>query len=661
MSDNGRIAKEVIQAVGGKDNIASFAHCATRLRIMVKDKEQIDQKQVENIDKVKGAFFNSGQYQIIFGTGTVNRIFEEVEKQGIEGTSKEDVKSQGKKEGNAFQRAIRTFGDVFVPIIPVLVATGLFMGLRGLLTQNEILAWFGATPDDISPNFLLFTQILTDTAFAFLPALVAWSAFRVFGGSPVLGIVLGLMLVNPALPNAYAVADGSAQPLHMFGFIPVVGYQGSVLPAFFVGLLGAKFEKVLRRRVPEALDLILTPFITLTVMITLGLFAIGPVFHSLEEWVLHGTTAVLDLPYGIAGIIIGFFHQIIVVTGVHHIFNFLEIQLLEKTGFNPFNAIITCAMAAQGAACLAVGLKTKNMKLKALALPSSLSAFLGITEPAIFGVNLRYMKPFVMGLIGGAVGGFIASLFHLQGTGMAVTVIPGTLLYLNSQLPLYILSNVTAMAIAFALTWFFGYKDQSVETASGNGLSVESTIVSSASGVASSTSTSVTESVNAASRPKVKQLEIASPIHGTIVELEQVPDPAFAEKHMGEGIAIEPSEGKVYAPFDGVVAHVMDKSKHAVILEHETGVQLLVHIGINTVGLKGKGFVTHVKSGDTVLAGQLLIEFDMEIIEEAGLPLITPVLIPSGNDAIASVTAISNGIVQANGRKVLTIEFTEPQ
>ncbi|PYE50282.1 PTS beta-glucoside transporter subunit IIBCA [Paenibacillus barcinonensis] len=654
MSDNQRIAQEVIQAIGGKDNIASFAHCATRLRIMVKDKEQIDQKKVENIDKVKGAFFNSGQYQIIFGTGTVNRIFEEVERLGIEGTSKDEVKSQGKKEGNAFQRAVRTFGDVFVPIIPVLVATGLFMGLRGLLTQNEILAWFGATPEDISPNFLLFTQILTDTAFAFLPALVAWSAFRVFGGSPVLGIVLGLMLVNPALPNAYAVADGSAQPLHMFGFIPVVGYQGSVLPAFFVGLIGAKFEKMLRRRVPEALDLILTPFITLTVMITLGLFAIGPVFHSLEEWVLHGTTAVLDLPFGIAGIIIGFFHQIIVVTGVHHIFNFLEIQLLEKTGFNPFNAIITCAMAAQGAACLAVGLKTKNTKLKALALPSSLSAFLGITEPAIFGVNLRYMKPFVMGLIGGAVGGFIASLFHLQGTGMAVTVIPGTLLYLNSQLPLYIVANVTAMAVAFALTWFFGYTDQPV---------VEASSVSDSSGKSAPSDVQTLGAVpgNDTSRPKLKRLEIASPVNGTIVALEQVPDPAFSEKHMGEGFAIEPSEGKVYAPFDGVVAHIMDKSKHAVILEHATGVQLLVHVGINTVGLKGKGFVAHVKSGDSVLEGQLLIEFDSDIIQSAGLPQITPVLIPNGNEMISSVRAISSGHVKANGKKVVEVEFTEPQ
>ena len=652
MSDNQQIAKEVIQAIGGKDNIASFAHCATRLRIMVNDKDKIDQKKVENIDKVKGAFFNSGQYQIIFGTGTVNRIFEEVEKLGIEGSSKEDVKNQGKKEGNAFQRAIRTFGDVFVPIIPVLVATGLFMGLRGLLTQNEILSLFGATPEDISPNFLLFTQVLTDTAFAFLPALVAWSAFRVFGGSPVLGIVLGLMLVNPALPNAYAVADGSAQALHMFGFIPVVGYQGSVLPAFFVGLLGAKFEKFLRRRVPEALDLILTPFITLTVMITLGLFAIGPVFHSLEEWVLHGTTAVLNLPFGIAGIIIGFFNQIVVVTGVHHIFNFLEIQLLEKTGFNPFNAIVTSAMAAQGAACLAVGLKTKNTKLKALALPSSLSAFLGISEPALFGVNLRYMKPFIMGLVGGGVGGFLASLFHLQGTGMAVTVIPGTLLYLNSQLPLYILVNLVAIGVAFALTWFFGYKDQPLDaeevTNSGN---------ESDSSTAPTASMEDRTNLTAVHRSKVDKLEIASPITGTAVALANVPDPAFSEKHMGEGIAIEPTEGKVFAPFDGVVAHVMNKSKHAVILEHETGLQMLVHVGINTVGLKGEGFTAHVKSGDVVTAGQLLIEFDINAIQAAGLPLITPVLIPNGNETIEEVQTAKIGNVKANGETILVVKF----
>lgn len=459
MTDNRKIAEEVINAIGGKENISSIAHCATRLRIVVHDKEKIDKENVENIDKVKGAFFNSGQYQIIFGTGTVNKIYDELQALGIDGASVQEVKQAGKKEGSASQRAIRTFGDVFVPIIPVLVATGLFMGLRGLLTQDQILHLFGLAPADIPANFLLFTEVLTDTAFAFLPALVAWSSFKVFGGSPVLGIVLGLMLVNPALPNAYEVANGSAEAITLLGFIPVVGYQGSVLPAFFIGLIGAKLERALRRRITEALDLILTPFLTLTIMITLGLFAIGPVFHSLEDLVLTGTLAVLDLPFGIAGLLIGSLNQLVVVTGVHHIFNFLEIQLLENRGMNPFNAIITCGMAAQGAACLAVGLKTKDAKLKALALPSSFSAFLGISEPAIFGINLRFIKPFIMGLIGGGVGGFLASLLDLAGTGMSITVIPGTLLYLNSQLPFYILINLVAMAVAFTLTWMFGYKE----------------------------------------------------------------------------------------------------------------------------------------------------------------------------------------------------------
>lgn len=660
MSENRDIAKKVVEAVGGKDNIASFAHCATRLRIMVHDKDLIDQAGVENIDKVKGAFFNSGQFQIIFGTGTVNRIYEEVEKLGITGTTKEELKSQSKKQGNAFQRAIRTFGDVFVPIIPVLVATGLFMGLRGLLTQEQILSLFGLTAADIPANFLLFTQVLTDTAFAFLPALVAWSSFRVFGGSPILGIVLGLMLVNPALPNAYSVANGSAEALIMLGFIPVVGYQGSVLPAFFMGLLGAKFEKMLRKRVPEALDLILTPFITLLVMITLGLFVVGPVFHSLEEWVLHGTTFILGLPFGIAGLVIGFFNQIIVVTGVHHIFNFLEIQLLEQLGSNPFNALVTSAMAAQGAACLAVGLKTKNVKLKSLALPSSLSAFLGITEPAIFGVNLRYMKPFIMGLIGGAVGGFLASLSGLAATGMAITVIPGTLLYLNEQLPMYILCNLIAMAIAFILTWMFGYKDEAApEMAVAAAAAVNPPVQGSAqdaSGVPGKGAAETSQSSVPSQHAYI--LDVPSPLSGKIIALEDVPDPAFAQKHMGEGYAVEPSEGKVFAPFNGEIAHVMEKSKHALILAHDSGLQLLIHIGINTVSLKGEGFVTHVQTGDIVKAGQLLVEFDVDAIQKAGLSTVTPVIVPSGTDQVAGLTVkASHNSVTAYKEAVMAVQL----
>lgn len=460
--ENREIAKEVIQAIGGEENIASVSHCATRLRVMINDEKLIDKDRVENIDKVKGAFFNSGQYQIIFGTGTVNKIYDEVAKLGVAEVSRSEQK-QVVQEGNFFKRAIRTFGDVFVPIIPVLVATGLFMGLRGLLTQPQILDIFGMTPDSINENFLLYTQVLTDTAFAFLPALVAWSTFRVFGGSPVIGIVLGLMLVNPSLPNAYAVAAGDASPIMMFGFIPIVGYQGTVLPAFIAGILGAKLEKKLHKHVSETFDLLVTPFLTLLIMSVLSLMIIGPIFHSFETVVLNATQWLLALPFGLAGLVIGGLNQVIVVTGVHHIFNFLEVQLLTNLGENPFNAIITSGMAAQGGATLAVGLKTKNVKLKALAFPSALSALLGITEPAIFGVNLRYGKPFVMGLIGGAVGGFVANILQLAGSGMSITVIPGILLYLDSQLLPYILVNVIAIATGFALTYFFGFKDEDLK------------------------------------------------------------------------------------------------------------------------------------------------------------------------------------------------------
>lgn len=463
------IAKQIIDAVGGLANVQSVAHCATRLRVMVKDETVIQKDVVENIDSVKGAFFNSGQYQIILGTGTVNKVYEEVVALGMPTSSKEEMKQEAAQQGTAFQRAIRVFGDVFVPIIPAIVATGLFMGLRGLLTQKAIMDFFGVTA--YNADFITYTQILTDTAFIALPALVVWSTFKVFGGNPVLGIVLGLMLISGSLPNAWTigsevlkVVDGQivkdvVKPATFFGFIPVVGLQGSVIPAFVVGIVGAKFEKWVRKHVPDVLDLLVTPFVVLLVMSVLGLFVIGPVFHVVEEYVKAVTVAVLELPFGLAGFVIGGVHQLIVVTGIHHVFNMLEIQLLSDKGVNAFNAIITAAMTAQGAATVAVGVKTKNAKLKALAFPAALSAFLGITEPAIFGVNLRYRKPFFLSLIAGSIGGGVASLLGLAGTGSGITIIPGTLLYVN-QLPQYVLMVAVSFALGFALTYFFGFEDE---------------------------------------------------------------------------------------------------------------------------------------------------------------------------------------------------------
>ena len=458
------IARDVIDAVGGQDNISSMAHCATRLRLMVKDRDKIQDEKVENIDKAKGFFFTSGQYQIIFGTGIVNRVYEAMEEVGVSATTKEGLKEQAaEKEGSSLKRLIRVFGDVFVPIIPALVTTGLFMGLRGLLTQPQILGLFGMTPDSISSNVIMVTQILTDTAFAFLPVLVCWSAFRVFGGSPLLGILLGLMLVSPSLPTSWDVAQGTGDPLLFFGFIKVAGYQGSVLPAFIMGFLGANIEKKVRKVVPPALDLILTPFISLLAMLLLALFLVGPVFHEAEMLLLHAVEWILNLPFGLGGLIYGGLNQIIVVTGLHHALNLIEIQLLAETGWNPVNMISTASIVAQAGAAFAVGLKSKKTKVKAVAFPSTFSALLGITEPAMFGVNLRYGKPFIMGLIGGAVGGFLASIFNMQATGMSITAIPGLLLYLNNQFFMYILISVISFFVAFGLTWMFGYNDDMLE------------------------------------------------------------------------------------------------------------------------------------------------------------------------------------------------------
>ena len=616
--NNQDIAKKVIEALGGRENVNSVAHCATRLRVMVKDEGKINKEVIENLDKVQGAFFNSGQYQIIFGTGTVNKMYDEVVALGLPTSSKEDMKAEAAKQGNWFQRAIRTFGDVFVPIIPVIVATGLFMGVRGLLTA------LGMTlPADVTT----YTQILTDTAFIILPGLVVWSTFRVFGGNPAVGIVLGMMLVSGSLPNAWAVASGGeVTAMNFFGFIPVVGLQGSVLPAFIIGVVGAKFEKALRKVVPDVLDLLVTPFVTLLVMSILGLFVIGPIFHVVENYILLGTKAILGLPFGLGGLVIGGVHQLIVVSGVHHIFNLLEVQLLAADHVNPFNAIITAAMTAQGAATVAVGVKTKNPKLKTLAFPAALSAFLGITEPAIFGVNLRFRKPFFLSLIAGAIGGGLASILGLAGTGNGITIIPGTMLYVgNGQLLQYLLMVAVSFVLGFALTYMFGYEDEEE--------------------VATAVATErLVEEETTGNIPVAPQNEtIQTPIVGDVVALENVNDPVFSSGAMGQGIAVKPSQGVVYAPADAEVS-IAFPTGHAFGLKTANGAEILIHVGIDTVSMNGEGFEQKVAQGDKVKAGDVLGTFDSSKIAAAGLDDTTMVIVTNTAD-YASVTPVASGSV----------------
>ncbi|CYX96475.1 PTS beta-glucoside transporter subunit IIBCA [Streptococcus suis] len=622
--NNTEIAKKVIDALGGRENVRSVAHCATRLRVMVVDEGKIDKDTVEDIEKVQGAFFNSGQYQIIFGTGTVNKIYDEVVALGLPTATTGEQKAEAAKQGNAFQRAIRTFGDVFVPIIPAIVATGLFMGLRGLL---------GALGYTLPEDLNVYSQILTDTAFIVLPALVVWSTFRVFGGNQTIGIVLGMMLIAGQLPNAWVVASGGdVKPTIFFGFIPVVGLQGSVLPAFIIGLVGAKFEKAVRKVVPEVLDLLVTPFVTLFVMSILGLFVIGPVFHVVENYILAGTQAILNLPMGLGGLLIGGVHQVIVVSGVHHIFNFLEAQLVANTGANPFNAIITAAMTAQGAATVAVGVKTKNPKLKAFAFPAALSAFLGITEPAIFGVNLRFRKPFLLSLIAGAIGGAVASLLGLAGKGMGVTIIPGATLYVgNGQLFQYILMVAVSFALGFALTYLFGFEDE-----------VEAAPKAAAAPVATPATPAV----------ELNEETLVSPLSGDVVALENVNDPVFSSGAMGKGLAVKPSEGVVYAPADAEVT-IAFETGHAYGLKTASGAELLIHIGIDTVSMNGNGFEKLVAAGDKVKAGTPLAKFDAAKIAEAGLDDTTMIIVTNTAD-FAEVSPLAEGTI-AHGVEFLKV------
>jgi len=626
--NNQDIAKKVIEALGGRENVNSVAHCATRLRVMVKDEGKIKKEVIENLDKVQGAFFNSGQYQIIFGTGTVNKMYDEVVALGLPTSSKEDMKAEAAKQGNWFQRAIRTFGDVFVPIIPVIVATGLFMGLRGLLNALGI-----TLPEDVT----IYSQILTDTAFIILPGLVVWSTFRVFGGNPAVGIVLGMMLVSDSLPNAWAVASGGeVTAMQFFGFIPVVGLQGSVLPAFIIGVVGAKFEKAVRKVVPDVLDLLVTPFVTLLVMSILGLFVIGPVFHVVESYILIGTKAILNLPFGLGGFLIGGVHQLIVVSGVHHIFNLLEVQLLAADHANPFNAIITAAMTAQGAATVAVGVKTKNPKLKTLAFPAALSAFLGITEPAIFGVNLRYRKPFFLSLIAGAIGGGLASILGLAGTGSGITIIPGTMLYVgNGQLPLYLLMVAVSFALGFALTYMFGYEDEK-EVAT----EVE-------------TERLVQEETTGNIPAALQNETLVTPIVGDVVALADVNDPVFSSGAMGQGIAVKPSQGVVYAPADAEVS-IAFPTGHAFGLKTTNGAEVLIHVGIDTVSMNGDGFEAKVAQGDKVKAGDVLGTFDSNKIAAAGLDDTTMVIVTNTAD-FSSVAPVATGSV-AKGDALIEVK-----
>lgn len=450
MSKERTVAEQILQQIGGKENVSYVEHCATRLRLVLKDESKFDKKQIEAIDGVKGSFKAAGQYQIILGTGFVDKVYAEfMQLAAFENGELQEKAAAAGEHMNWFQKASRLLGDVFLPIIPILVATGLFMGVRSLITNLG---------GELDPTVMTLSQVLIDTAFSFLPALVTYSVMKKFGGSSALGIVIGLMLVAPQLPNANQVAAGNVEPLYLAlgGLsIPIVGYQGSVLPALVLGIIAAKIEKSLKKVVPDVLDLIVTPFVTLLCSMIIGLLVIGPVMHVVEQGLLIGVQAIMNIPFGIGGFVVGALQQVVVITGLHHTFKTLEIELLANTGANPFNTLTCGAIVAQCGAAVAAALKLKDKKQKSLYLSEVIPASLGITEPLIFGGNLPRLTPFVCACIGGGCAGAFSSIMGLAATGMSITALPGMLLYLNGQLPQYLIACAIGFAVAFALTTVF--------------------------------------------------------------------------------------------------------------------------------------------------------------------------------------------------------------
>ena len=432
------------------------------------------------------------------------------------------------------------------------------------------------------------------------------------------------MLVNPALPSAYDVGSGAAKPLMFFGFLKVSGYQGSVLPAFVTGIVGAHFEKWLRHHIPDAIDLIITPFLTLLVSIILALFGIGPLLHAVETFVLWLVENILFLPMGIGGFLYGCFGQLLGIFGIHHILNFLEISMLAKDGWNYLNPIGTCGNVAQAGAVLAVAIKIKNNKTKQVAYPSALSALLGITEPAVFGVNLRLVKPFIAAMIGGGVGGFFASIFHLKATGMSITGIPGTLLYLNSQLPIYILVNVIAFAVAFAITWFFGVKNEEEKEAEAPAPVIEN-----------------------------ESETLYAIADGEAIVAADIEDPTFADGLLGPCFGIRPTNGNVYAPADGVITLTVP-TKHAIGITTSNGAEILLHLGLDTVKMEGKCFQDQLHVGAHVKKGDLLTTMDLDMVKKAGYSTTMITIVTNGQN-YDDIHQIKTGEIKA-GDEVMALK-----
>ena len=664
--DHAKVAGEVVEAVGGASNISAAAHCATRLRLVIADESKINQQALDDNEDLKGTFAAGGMFQIIVGPGDVDQVYDHmVADHGVREVSKDEAKEEAEAGGNIFSRFIKMIADIFVPVLPALIVGGLLMALHSVLTaeglfgEQSVIQMFPALTD-----YDALINLVSSAAFAFLPVLVGFSAAKRFGGNTYLGAAMGAAMVSPSLLSAYSMTDAAAAAKfwaytdqssvwNLFGLeVTKVGYQAMVIPTLVVTWIMCLIEKNLHKVLKGTADFLLTPLITLLITGFLAFVIVGPITRELSNYLTYGINWAYTTLGVFGGLIFGFFYSAIVVTGLHQSFPAIEIPLLQGDGDFIF-PIASMANVAQGAAALAVFFKTRDTKLKGLAGAGGVSAVFGITEPAIFGVNLRLRWPFYCAMVSAAIGSAGVALLNVRGQALGAAGFVGFVSIKPESIPAYLALEVLVFVISFGLTFAYamtrGKADMEGRAPAAKAAAPVAAAAAAPAAAGAPAASAAAPAAAAAPAPSFSEeakadLSVASPLAGTAIPLEQVKDESFAKGMLGPGIGIEPADGLVVAPFDGTVT-VAFPTGHAYGLKSASGVQVLIHVGMDTVKLDGKGFTPHVSKGDVVRRGDVLAEVDLDVIRAAGYETITPVVV-TNKKKFGAVTPLASGQVQ---------------
>ncbi|WP_314806317.1 sucrose-specific PTS transporter subunit IIBC [Actinomyces bouchesdurhonensis] len=658
--DHAKVAGEVVEAVGGASNISAAAHCATRLRLVIADESKINQQALDDNEDLKGTFAAGGMFQIIVGPGDVDQVYDHmVADHGVREVSKDEAKEEAEAGGNIFSRFVKMIADIFVPILPALIAGGLLMALHSVLTakglfgEQSVIQMFPVMTD-----YDALINLVSSAAFASLPVLVGFSAAKRFGGNTYLGAAMGAAMVSPSLLSAYSMTDAAAAAKfwaytdqssvwNLFGLeVTKVGYQAMVIPTLVVTWIMCLIEKSLHKVLKGTADFLLTPLITLLITGFLAFVIVGPVTRELSNYLTYGINWAYTTLGVFGGLIFGFFYSAIVVTGLHQSFPAIEIPLLPSNGGvgDFIFPIASMANVAQGAAALAVFFKTRDAKLKGLAGAGGVSAVFGITEPAIFGVNLRLRWPFYCAMVAAAIGSGGVALLNVRGQALGAAGFVGFVSIVPKSIPAYLALEVLVFVLSFGFTFAYamtrGKADMEGRAPAKKEAVVAAAVAVPAGGAAPAAAPAAAPSFSDEAKA---DLSVASPLAGTVVPLEQVKDESFAKGMLGPGIGIEPADGLVVAPFDGTVT-VAFPTGHAYGLKSASGVQVLIHVGMDTVKLDGKGFTPRVAKGDVVRRGDVLAEVDLDVIRAAGYETITPVVV-TNKKKFGAVTPLASGQV----------------